>query len=143
MNRRTLLVSAGSVAVVGAGALVLGRNFLASDSGQQAALKLGWQPPWANQGQIVEVLKQLSAGGTIHYPVEFLPFTFGGPMTEAALAGRVDGIFLGDQPALKLISKDAGWRIVSRLVNYRSAFVIPPASSIRSVADLRGKTVAT
>ena len=64
-------------------------------------------------------------------------------MTEAALAGRLDVIFLGDQPALRSISRDPGWRIVSRLVNYRSAFVVPPDSTIHSVADLRGKIIAT
>ena len=131
MNRRNFLVSAGSLAVVAAGAAYFGERLFASS--QTASVRLGWQPPWANQGQIVEVLKQFSAQGGIGSPVDFQPFTFGGPMTEAALAGRLDVIMLGDQPALRLISKDSSWRIVSRLVSYRSGLVVPPDSPLRSI----------
>ncbi len=77
-------------------------------------LRLGWQPPWANQGQIVEVFKNSDVLSRNDVPVEFKAFTYGGPMTEAALAGELDILFAGDQPGITLISRDSDWRIVAR-----------------------------
>ena len=110
---------------------------------EQAPLRLGWQPPWANQGQIVEILKHTDVLARHHVKVDFLPFTFGGPMTEAALAGQLDIFFAGEQPAMTLIGRDPNWRFVARMVNYRSAIVVPIESPIKSIADLKGKTIGT
>jgi sulfonate transport system substrate-binding protein len=59
------------------------------------------------------------------------------------LAGRLDVLFLGDQPALRLVSRQASWRIVSQLVKYRSAFVVPPLSTINTLEDLKDKRIGT
>jgi sulfonate transport system substrate-binding protein len=107
------------------------------------AIRLGWQPPWANQGQVVEVLKNTDVLRKNDVKVEFKAFTYGGPMTEAALAGELDMLFAGEQPAITLISRDSKWRIVARLVNYRSAILVPPSSPLKELADLSGKKVAT
>ena len=106
-------------------------------------LRLGWQPPWANQGQIVEVFKHTDVLSRNGVKVEYKAFTYGGPMTEAALAGEVDILFVGNQPAITLISRDPKWRIVARMVNYRSAFLVPPGSQAKILQDLLGKKVAT
>lgn len=112
-------------------------------SEESKPLRLGWQPPWANQGQIVEVFKNTDVLSRNGVKVEYKAFTYGGPMTEAALAGEVDILFVGDQPAITLISRDPKWRIVSRMVNYRSAFLVPPGSPAKTLQDLIGKKVAT
>ena len=75
--------------------------------------------------------------------LEYKTFTYGGPMTEAALAGEVDVLFVGDQPAITLISRDPKWRIVARMTNYRSAFLVPPDSPVRGLKDLIGRKVGT
>jgi sulfonate transport system substrate-binding protein len=107
-------------------------------------LRLGWQPPWANQGQIVEVFKNSDVLRRNGVTVDFKAFTYGGPMTEAALAGEVDVLFVGNQPAITLISRDSDWQIIGRMVNYRSAIIVPPGSPLKSLSDLAGrKVVAT
>jgi len=105
-------------------------------------LRLGWQPPWANQGQIVQVFKHTDVLARNGVKIEYKPYTFGGPMTEAALAGELDLLFLGDQPGITLMSRDSKWYIIARMVNYRSAFLVPPESPVRSLKDLKGKKVA-
>jgi len=104
----------------------------------RAALKVGWQPPWANQGQLVEVLKHTDLLAKKGIEVDFRPFTYGGPMTEAALAGEVDFLLVGNQPAITLLGRDSSFRIVARLPNYRSAIIVPRDSPLKTVADLRG-----
>jgi sulfonate transport system substrate-binding protein len=106
-------------------------------------VRVGWQPPWANQGQIVQVMKRTDVSDLLGLEIRLSPFTYGGPMIEAALAGAIDAGFMGPQPAINLISKDARWRIVARVPNYRSAVLVPPGSPIKRLEDLRGKTLAT
>src|SRR4051794_22856865 len=84
-----------------------------STSDSSFRLRLAWQPPWSNQGQVVEVLKNTNVLERHSVKVDYKGFTYGGPMTEAALAGQVDVLFLGDQPAATLMSKDKRWHIVA------------------------------
>jgi ABC-type nitrate/sulfonate/bicarbonate transport system substrate-binding protein len=114
-----------------------------SQSNTESPLRLGWQPPWANQGQIVEVFKHTNVLQKHNVELEYKGFTYGGPMTEAALAGEIDILFAGDQPGITLISRDSTWKIVARMVKYRSAFVVPPNSTLETLDDLKGKTIAT
>jgi ABC-type nitrate/sulfonate/bicarbonate transport system substrate-binding protein len=112
------------------------------NNNREAAVRVGWQPPWVNQGQIVEVLKHSKVLEKYNVNVDFKPFTYGGPMTEAALAGDLDILFAGDQPAITLISKDSNWKIVARMTNYRSAIIIPSKSELKTLVDLKGKRIA-
>jgi ABC-type nitrate/sulfonate/bicarbonate transport system substrate-binding protein len=112
-------------------------------AGTSRPLRVGWQPQWANQGQVVEVLMHDGVLAKHGVSADFRPFTYGGPMTEAALAGEVDVLFVGNQPAITLISRDDKWRIAARLTGYRSAVLVPKDSPVRSLDDLRGKTLAT
>ena len=123
------------------------RSSTESNTGDRATtnltLKLGWQPPWANQGQLVAILKNTDLLAKEGVAVEFVPFTYGGPMVEAAAGNRLDVIFAGEQPVLNLISRSAEWRIVARMVRYRSAIVVPPGSTLQRLEELKGKTIAT
>ncbi|HLC92316.1 MAG TPA: NrtA/SsuA/CpmA family ABC transporter substrate-binding protein [archaeon] len=122
--------------------LVLGFLFLFSTP-KNEAIRVGWQPPWVNQGQISAILQKTDILQKNGVEAKFTGFSFGPPMTEAALSGQLDILFLGDQPAFNLIAKDNSWKIVSPLVNYKSAILVPTGSEIKSVQDLRGKTIAT
>jgi len=105
-------------------------------------VRVGWQIPWATQGQVVQVLKHTTVLELNGLQAEFKGFSYGGPLNEAALAGEVDVIFTADQPAATLLAKGGKWTIVGRLMYNRVAIYVPPDSPIRSVADLKGKRVA-
>ncbi len=105
-------------------------------------VRLGWQIPWATQGQLVQALKHTDILDRYHLQMEFKGFSYGGPLNEAALAGEVDVILTADQPAATLLSRGAGWTIIGRLMYNRVALYVPPDSPIKTVADLKGKSVA-
>lgn len=106
-------------------------------------VRIGWQIPLATQGQIVQVLKRTDLLEKNNLQGKFIPFSYGGPQSEAALAGDLDVIFVGDQPAINLIARGGKWKIVSRLFYTKTAIMVPPGSPIHSIKDLRGKTVAS
>ncbi len=106
-------------------------------------VKIGWQIPLATQGQIVQVMKNtdvLEKNGLLG---DFISFSYGGPQSEAALAGELDVIFVGDQPAVNLIAKGGKWKIVSRLFYTKTAIMVPIESTIHSMADFKGKTLSS
>lgn len=129
--------------------VVLGTLFLVSRSSEKPdedssliKMRLGWQVPWATQGQLVQVLKNTTIAKENDLEIEYKGFTFGGPLNEAALAGEVDVVFTADQPAVTLVSKNSDWVIIGRLMYNRVSLYVPPKSEINSIEDLRGKTVA-
>jgi sulfonate transport system substrate-binding protein len=105
-------------------------------------VRIGWQVPWATQGQLAQSLKHTNALALNNLRGDFKGFSYGGPLNEAALAGAVDVLFTADQPAATLLARSRDWRIVARLMFNRVALYVPPASPITSVASLKGKTVA-
>jgi len=108
---------------------------------ENPAVRIGWQTAWATQGQLAAVLQRTDVLARAGLRAQFTSFTYGAPMSEAALAGRLDVVFLGDQPAVNLLSRSKDWCVVARLLNCRAALIVPPRSPIREVADLKGKTV--
>lgn len=106
-------------------------------------VKIGWQIPLATQGQIVQVMKNtdvLEKNGLLG---DFISFSYGGPQSEAALAGELDVIFVGDQPAVNLIAKGGKWKIISRLFYTKTAIMVPIESPIHSIIDFKGKTISS
>ncbi len=105
-------------------------------------IRIGWQIPWAVEGQLTQILKHTSLLADNNLEGDFKGFSYGGPLNEAALAGDVDVIFTADQPAATLLVKNPDWVIIGRLMYNRVSLYVPPLSQINSVADLKGKTVA-
>src|SRR4030043_148113 len=105
-------------------------------------IRIGWQTPWATQGQLTQTLKHTQILQNNGLQAEFKGFSSGAPLNEAALAGEVDIIFTGDQPAATLLAKSDDWVIIGRLMYNRVSLYVPSNSPIKSVADLNGKTVA-
>ena len=116
------------------------KGTIASDN--LTKIRIGWQIPWAVEGQLTQVLKHTPLLTSNGLEGEFKGFSYGGPLNEAALAGDVDVIFTADQPAATLLAKDPDWVIIGRLMYNRVSLYVPPLSSISSIVDLRGKTVA-
>lgn len=104
-------------------------------------IRLGWQVPWATEGQLAQILKHTNIFQENGLKADFRGFNSGAPLNEAALARGVDVIFTADQPAATLLSKNSNWVIIGRLMYNRVSLYVPPKSPIKTVADLRGKTV--
>ena len=105
-------------------------------------IKLGWQTPWATQGQLVMGLKHTNIPALTGVDIEYIGFTYGGPLNQAALAGKVDILLTADQPAIALLARDRGYKIVARMMYNRTCLYVPVASPIKKLAQLKGKSVA-
>lgn len=105
-------------------------------------VRIGWQTPLATQGQLIQVLKNTDILEKNGFKAEFVPFSFGSPQVEAAAAGSLDVIFVGDQPALNLVSKGAPWRLTSQLFETRVALLVPPGSKL-TLEQMKDKTIAS
>lgn len=127
---------------IGAFLLYQNKDFAKTDNKKTTSIRIGWQTAWAVQGQIAQSLQHTNLLEKNGLKGEFKGFTFGSPLNEAALAGAVDVIFTGEQPAVNLIGKSNKWSIVARLFNARNAILVPPDSGIKDVVDLKGKTIA-
>lgn len=113
----------------------------AEQANQETPVRIGWQVAWATQGQLAQALQHTNALQLNGLKGDFKSFTYGAPLSEAALAGQLDVAFIGDQPAVNLLSKSSDWKVVARLMDFRVAIVVPPASSIKTISDLKGKTL--
>ena len=105
-------------------------------------IRIGWQTTWATQGQLAVILQQEQILSDLGFDAEFIGFSYGGPLNEGALAGKVDVIFTADQPAIALCARDPSWGIIGRLMYNRVGTFVPPASSIQSPRDLKNTTIA-
>lgn len=105
-------------------------------------VRIGWQIPWATQGQLVQILKKTDILSRHGLEAEFLGRTAGPQLNELALSGAIDIVLTGDLPGLVLISKNKGWRGIGRLMYNRTATYVPPSSPLKSMMELKGKTIA-
>lgn len=130
--------------IIAVGIIIVGNKFLrkpAIQNSELSAIRIGWQITWATQGQLTEILKNTPILQKYGFKGEFKGFSSGAPLNEAALARAVDVIFTADQPAATLLSKNPNWVIIGRLMYNRVSLYVPPNSPIKTVVDLRGKTV--
>jgi sulfonate transport system substrate-binding protein len=112
-----------------------------TESNSPTPITIGWQTPWATQGQLAAILKHTNILSKNNFKAKFKGFTSGAPLNEAALAGDVDVIFTADQPAATLIAANPKWIIIGRLMYNRVSLYVPPNSPIKQIKDLKGKTV--
>lgn len=120
------------------GLLLLALSF---ESIASTKIRIGWQVPWALQGQLVQVWKHTDILKKNGLEAEFVGKNYGPELNEAALGGAIDVILTADQPAAALFSKDKGWVGISRLMYNRTATYVPPKSPIKELKDLKGKTI--
>lgn len=104
-------------------------------------IRVGWQTPWATQGQVVQSLKRTNVLDLVGLEATYAGFTFGGPLNEAAINDEVDVLFTADQPAAALLANGGDYTIVGRLMYNRVGIYVPPNSSIQEVADLAGARI--
>ena len=106
-------------------------------------IRVGWQMPAVTQAALVQVLKRTDVMARHGLEPNLVPFSYGTPQIEAALAGELDVLFAGDQPVINLLAYGGKWKIVARAFYDRIAIIVPPNSPIREMDDLRGATVAS
>ncbi len=105
-------------------------------------IRIGWQLATSTQGQIVEVLKRTSLLDRLGLDPTFVPFSYGEPEVNAALAGGLDVMFSSGQSVNNVLANGGKWKVLSRLHFVPAALMVPPESPIKEIKDLRGKTVA-
>ncbi len=103
------------------------------------SIRLGWQIPWATQGQLVMNLRHTNIPERVGIELDYAGFSYGGPLNLAALSGDVDVLLTADQPALVLLSKSSEFVIVARMMYNRVCVYVPPASPIHDLQSLGGK----
>ncbi|GMR05686.1 MAG: hypothetical protein BMS9Abin25_0261 [Gammaproteobacteria bacterium] len=121
--------------------ILLSHLITAPGHGSETTIRLGWQVPWATQGQLVMGLQHTNIPRLNNLNINYAGFAYGGPLNKAALAGEVDILLTADHPALVLMSKDPGYRIVSRMMYNRVCIYVPSKSPIVELSQLAGKTV--
>lgn len=121
--------------------LLIASAVLAAGPAAGAPIRLGWQVPWATQGQLVMGLMRTNIPALTGIEIEPVGFSYGGPLNSAALAGEIDVLLTADQPALVLLSKSDRFVVVARMMYNRVCIYVPPKSSILSLSDLKGKRV--
>jgi sulfonate transport system substrate-binding protein len=120
--------------------------FVAPALGQQTAkareLRVGYQRSGtllvAKQQRILE--KRLNAVGV---DVKWIEFSFGPPLLEALNVGSIDYGTTGDAPPIFAQAAKAKLLYVAaaEAAGAGSAILVPPGSSLQSLADLRGKRI--
>ena len=103
------------------------------------SIRVGWPISWVPAGPLASTLGHTDIAEHNGLKPEFQKFTYGAPLAEAALAGSVDAIFVGQVPALSLLNKTDKWVIVARLSDGRAGVIVPKDSTVSSIGDLRGK----
>lgn len=89
----------------------------------------------------MQILKHSDILSKEKLSVKFIGKNFGPELNELAMAGEVDIILTADQPAITLFAKNDSWVGVSRLMYNRTAVYVPLSSNIKSIKDLKGKTL--
>jgi len=105
-------------------------------------IRIWWQTTRSTQWQLVGIFKNTEILKNNWFNPSFVWVSYGWPLNEAAMAWEVDVVLTADQPAATLLSKNPNWTIIGRLMYNRVSLYVPKESDIKSVADLKGKTVA-
>lgn len=130
-----------AVVIVVAVALFLWNPQQSGPDAEPEPLRIGWQIAWATQGQLALTLRDTNTLDLFGISAVFKPFNYGSPMVEAALAGELDICFVGDQPAVSLLSRSDDWLLAARLMDFRVAVLVTPDSPIRDIQALSSKTL--
>jgi sulfonate transport system substrate-binding protein len=101
----------------------------------------------ANQKSALKVLLQASGElKDVPYEIKFSEFPSASPLGEALNAGAVDVGALGDAPYVFALGAGASLKVISITHvsgRYTTALIVRNDSSIKSVADLKGKRIVT
>lgn len=101
----------------------------------------------ANQKSTIKALLQVSGElKNVPYEIRFSEFPSAAPLGEALNAGAVDVGALGDAPYVFALGAGAPLKVVSithAQGRFTTALLVPKDSTIKTVADLKGKRIVT
>jgi NitT/TauT family transport system substrate-binding protein len=144
MKRRMSMRSAAAALVVLTVAGALTACGGGSKSGGGSELKLGYFPNITHATALVGVQKGFFAKH-LGSGVKLTTATFnaGPAATEAIFSGAIDATYIGPSPSINAWAKSHGKavKIISGAASGGASLVVKP--SIKSIADLKGKTIAT
>lgn len=100
------------------------------------------------QALVAHQLSRLNKGWfepRLGVPVEWFTYNAGPSATEAIFGGALDVTYIGPSPVLNAYAKSKGGeiRILAGAANGGSSILTRPAANIKTIADLRGKKIAT
>ena len=100
------------------------------------------------QGLVAHQLSRQGKGwyeSRIGVPVEWFTYNAGPSATEAIFGGALDVTYIGPSPTLNAYSKSKGAdiRILAGAANGGSSIVVRKGVEVKTVADLKGKKIAT
>jgi sulfonate transport system substrate-binding protein len=97
------------------------------------------------KGGTQSVMKVAGVLDGLPYRLEWSQFAAAAPLLEALNAGAVDLAFAGDAPTTFALAAGLPARIIApiRTSSAGTAVMVPRSSSIRAVAELRGRSIAT
>ena len=115
----------------------------ASSSGKPVTLRLGYFPNLTHATAIVGVEEGTSPRRWARTSSKTQTFNAGPEATQALLSGALDATYIGPDPATNAYAKSGGEavRVISGATSGGAALVVKP--EITSVADLKGKKIAT
>jgi NitT/TauT family transport system substrate-binding protein len=133
------LLTATAVSLAGCGS----DDADASSSGKPVTLRLGYFPNLTHATAIVGVEDGHFAKALGKNKLKTQTFNAGPEATQALLSGALDATYIGPGPSTNAYAKSGGEavRIISGATSGGAALVVKP--EITSVADLKGKKIAT
>lgn len=139
---KTRFAGLGLVILAATGSLTACGGSTSSASSKDTTVRLGFFPNITHATALVGVQKGIFAKHLGEAP-KTLTFNAGPAATEAIFSGAVDATYVGPNPAINAFAKSHGQaiKIISGTASGGAALVVRP--SITSVADLRGKKIAT
>jgi ABC-type nitrate/sulfonate/bicarbonate transport system substrate-binding protein len=127
------------VAVLAACAVVL--HSIALRAQEAIPVRIGWQPTTTVEAQIAHVLQKTDILERHGLKGSFTMFSFGPAVNEALVSGAIDIGFIGDMPSVSLAAVNAPITVIGRQSVFRGAIVAAEKSSVKTLADLKGKMV--
>ncbi|PWW08710.1 sulfonate transport system substrate-binding protein [Paenibacillus cellulosilyticus] len=107
-------------------------------------VKIGVQGKGGLFGKAQEEKWFEDAFGELGAKVEWVEFQSGPPMIEAMASNHLDFAGMGNMPPISAQAAGIDFTIISQLLDGKNnvAIIVPTDSSIKSIADLKGKKVA-
>jgi sulfonate transport system substrate-binding protein len=106
-------------------------------------IRVGYVPNWNVQSNFVAVLRFTDVMQKLGLKPVFTPFLAGGPLNQAMLGGQLDIGLIGGGPAVSLVANGGKAKIIARISDVRDALIVKTDSPYKTVADLKGKTIAS
>ena len=108
---------------------------------QARPLRVGWVFAMANAPAVVAEQKRFFAEEGLN--VELKSFGDGPVLQQALAAGELDVAYVGAPPVYQWFSRGLDGRILAKVNHGQAAVISQGAGAVKSVADLRGKRLAS